>query len=618
LFKLVGLDTGESGNSFTVTIENIKVKTGNARVLDPYPSFTVAIRDLSGAIVDGPYTKCTLDPASPNYIARKIGDQRFVWSHEKSRMEKQGLFPNRSSLFRVVVSDSVASGSESPDLVPCSYMGPSVLSHAAGFGADAACVVSSPSMRLRPSSVGANAGAPRTQAIFGVETMFSASESMDHSYRDLTRKLHGGASVTPSFVFSLELIKPGIDAGDGTQIVDANDPAQIIDAESKSFYYDLTGKTDTSAAVSPNGEGVFNLSNSGFMSMDTGLASLTDSVAGFQVPITGGFDGFDITERDPICARVLEASNGSDTGSAAYYTVSKAISVVSDPEFVECNMLSMPGVVLPGLTDQLIRTAEARSDCLAVIDLPGIYTPSSSEYLATETARLGNIDSVVSEVKSRAFNSSYACAYAPWVSIFDQAGRPIWLPPSVAGIGTMGSSSAITDVWFAPAGFNRGGLNNGSAGLSVRGVSHHLTSRDRDDLYDVAINPIASFPSENIVIFGQKTLQGFQSALDRINVRRLLIHVKKRVSQLSRNLLFEPNIDSTWLKFKLPVEEFLQNIKSGGGLTDFRVILDSTTTTPDLIDRNIMYAKVLLKPARAIEFIAVDFMITNTGASFDD
>ena len=129
--------------------------------------------------------------------------------------------------------------------------------------------------------------------------------------------------------------------------------------------------------------------------------------------------------------------------------------------------------------------------------------------------------------------------------------QALWLPGSVAGVGTMGSSAASSEVWFAPAGFNRGGLHEGASGLSVMGVSHHLTSKQRDDLYDVCVNPIASFPSENIVIFGQKTLQGFQSALDRINVRRLLIHVKKRVSQISRGLLFEPNLDSTWLKFKL-------------------------------------------------------------------
>ena len=173
-------------------------------------------------------------------------------------------------------------------------------------------------------------------------------------------------------------------------------------------------------------------------------------------------------------------------------------------------------------------------------------------------------------------------------------------------------------MWFAPAGFTRGGLSEGSAGLPVIGVRERLTSDDRDNLYDVNINPIASFPAEGIVIFGQKTLQVTPSALDRINVRRLLIFVKKEISRIAATTLFEQNVSATWDRFKGSVIPFLEEVQAGLGLTDFRVILDETTTTPDLIDRNILYAKIFLKPARAIEFIALDFIITKSGASFDD
>jgi len=146
----------------------------------------------------------------------------------------------------------------------------------------------------------------------------------------------------------------------------------------------------------------------------------------------------------------------------------------------------------------------------------------------------------------------------------------------------------------------------------------HLSSDDRDKLYAANINPIASFPAEGIVIFGQKTLQVTQSALDRINVRRLLIFIKKQVSRIAATTLFEQNVVATWNGFKGQVDTFLSNVKGGLGLTDFRVVLDETTTTPELVDRNIMYAKVFLKPAQAIEFIALDFIITDSGASFDD
>ena len=222
-------------------------------------------------------------------------------------------------------------------------------------------------------------------------------------------------------------------------------------------------------------------------------------------------------------------------------------------------------------------------------------------------------------MRSRNLNSSYGCAYYPWLRARDTInGAFIWVPPSVAAIGTFSSSQRKTQVWFAPAGFNRGGLTEGSAGIPVVDVAHQLRRKDRDDLYASNVNPIAKFPNEGIVIFGQKTLQVTPSALDRINVRRLMIFVKKRISQIASRLLFDPNVQQTWLRFKGQVDPFLANVKTNFGLSDYKVILDDTTTTPDLVDQNIMYAKIFLKPTRAIEYIAIDFNITRTGASFDD
>jgi hypothetical protein len=222
-------------------------------------------------------------------------------------------------------------------------------------------------------------------------------------------------------------------------------------------------------------------------------------------------------------------------------------------------------------------------------------------------------------MEDRLLNSSYGAAYFPWVQVRDdQSNRLLWVPPSVVALGTMASSQNKSELWFAPAGFTRGGLTEGAAGVPVINVRHKLSSKERDALYEVNINPIASFPSEGIVVFGQKTLQMQASALDRINVRRLLIYLKKEVSRMAATVLFDQNVQTTWSRFIGKVEPFLSGVKSRLGLTEYRVILDETTTTPDLIDRNIMYAKIMLKPARAIEFIAIDFVITNSGASFDD
>jgi len=154
--------------------------------------------------------------------------------------------------------------------------------------------------------------------------------------------------------------------------------------------------------------------------------------------------------------------------------------------------------------------------------------------------------------------------------------------------------------------------------LNVVGVTQKLTSKQRDDLYEANINPIASFPAEGIVIFGQKTLQITPSALDRINVRRLMIFLKKRISRMANGILFDQNVQVTWNRFLSQVNPFLDSVKSGLGLTDFKVVLDTSTTTPDLVDRNILYAKIFLKPARAIEYIAIDFNISRTGAAFED
>ena len=270
-----------------------------------------------------------------------------------------------------------------------------------------------------------------------------------------------------------------------------------------------------------------------------------------------------------------------------------------------------------------MQLAENRGDCLAVVDLSAgsinqpTYISSYEKTLSTEAARIQDVDTTVLQIKNRNLNSSYGAAYYPWVQISDDTtGQIVNIPPSVVAQGAMSYTDNVQAPWFAPAGFNRGGLSLGNSGLTVVNSVYRLNSQDRDKLYDVSINPIASFPAEGLVIFGQKTLQATKSALDRINVRRLLLYVKRGISIISKDVLFEPNVEATWNKFVGRADPFLAEVKSRFGVTDFRIVLDSTTTTPDLIDQNIMYAKIYLKPARAIEFIAIDFFITKTGAQF--
>jgi phage tail sheath protein FI len=343
----------------------------------------------------------------------------------------------------------------------------------------------------------------------------------------------------------------------------------------------------------------------------------------FTVPVYGGFDGLNITEMDPFnsSARTLP-SNATDRTSYEFNSIRRAITSIADPEVVEMNMAVAPGLRQESLTTQLINTCEDRADALAIIDLPQGFLPRAQSN-SSAADRRGNTASSVTQavngLRQRGLNSSYGCTYYPWVRCRDTLnGADVWLPPSIPALGTFSSSQRKTQVWFAPAGFNRGGLTEGSAGIPVVGVAHHLRRKDRDDLYAANINPIAKFPAEGIVIFGQKTLQVTSSALDRIGVRRLMIFVKKRISQIAAGLLFDPNVKQTWLRFTAQVNPFLSDVKTNFGLSDFKVVLDDSTTTPDLVDRNIMYAQIFLKPTRAIEYIAIDFNISHTGASFED
>jgi phage tail sheath protein FI len=293
---------------------------------------------------------------------------------------------------------------------------------------------------------------------------------------------------------------------------------------------------------------------------------------------------------------------------------------VADPETVNMNLLTMPGLTNAGLTEQMISVCEDRGDAMSLIDLPNVYIPQAEAYKSSIDKRIGTTpDGAAKSLRDRRIDSSYGATFYPWVQTRDSAtGQALWVPPSVAMMGVLATSERKSELWFAPAGFNRGGLSEGAAGIPVTGITQRLTSKERDILYEASINPIASFPSTGIVVFGQKTLQERQSALDRINVRRLVIYLKKQISIISSQILFEQNVQATWNRFISLVEPFLANVKVRYGITDYRLILDDATTTPDLIDQNIMYAKIMVKPARAIEYIAIDFVVASTGASFDD
>jgi hypothetical protein len=446
-----------------------------------------------------------------------------------------------------------------------------------------------PELRMRVSSSQAGVLNDR-DTYFGVVSNVATRAQLNEEYVDLVR-------VKP---FNLDTFVPTGSLTEFSTIFTLDDVNEVSGAVGKYFWQ--------------NGSRV---AGGSITAVSASYRSLIDKgVDKFVMPMFGGFDGLNVKEKEPFANRVLGVTS-EPRSNYAQYSLEKALDMVSDPEVVEMNLLTVPGVTNTTVTNKALDVAKTRNDTLAIVDIEGGYQPTT-ENASAERSRIGNVNTAVASIKSRALNNSFGCAYYPWVSIDAGGGIPLWVPPSVVALGTMASSQESTAVWFAPAGFNRGGLSNGSSGLNVLDVRERLSLKQRDALYEVNVNPIASFPSEGIVIFGQKTLQATPSALDRINVRRLAVYLKDRIGKISRGILFDPNLQVTWDRFLAQVNPLLADTKARFGLSDYKVVLDNTTTTPDLIDRNIMYAKVYIKPARAIEFIAIDFIITNTGASFDE
>jgi len=323
----------------------------------------------------------------------------------------------------------------------------------------------------------------------------------------------------------------------------------------------------------------------------------------FVVPMIGGFDGDDPTvlkaTGNDISAtnqQGLDCSGTNASGSIAY---KRAINAVSNPDEFDINLLVTPGVIHEyhnSISNHAISKVEARADAFYVMD----------------GSRWGrSVANAISDIK--AVDTNYAGVYYPWVKILDEVkNKPMWVPPSVVIPGVISFTDSVAHEWFAPAGLNRGGLS------SVLEAKTRLTHTERDDLYEGRLNPIASFPGQGVVVFGQKTLQGKPSALDRINVRRLLIRLRKFIASSSRYLVFEQNTAQTRNRFLGIVNPFLASVQSNSGLSAFKVVMDDSNNTPDVVDRNQLVGQIFIQPTRTAEFIVLDFVIQPTGAAFPE
>ena len=568
LFRIHTLAHGTSTNKeYKISIAGLK-EPADVDGVEQYSSFNVLVRkyndtDKSPNILEQ-YNGVNLDPDSPNYIARKIGDRYPQFNDTLGKVEILGNYSNISNLIRIEVDLAVDAKSTSPKLSP------------KGFAA-----------AVNPISLLTLSGS----------TALSPMTFPSASYESLQQT---GISKTYNSKGYL-----------GWKFTEK-------EADNENFILPLP-KTETS-----NVAGAFNVENynghassslwSGSLSANidsTGDTGPTSNQLKFSVPFQGGTDGI-----APHTVRFTGAETGIEdetkytdgdnlygfdlslTTAGGYKGYKKALDILSNQDEYDINMLALPGVIHsihPLVTNAAIDMVEARGDAFYVMD-----TSIASATVNTAVSNVAGLD------------TNYAATYYPWVKVLDTAAnKPVLVPPSVIVPGAIAASDRIAAEWFAPAGLNRGVLGN------VIEAKIRLNQAERDTLYEEKINPIATFPQTGVCIWGQKTLQERSSALDRINVRRLLIALKKFIASSSRYLVFEQNTNATRNRFLNIVNPYLESVQQRQGLFSFRVQMDENNNTADVVDRNQLVGAIFLQPTKTAEFIVLDFNVLPTGATFE-
>ena len=306
-------------------------------------------------------------------------------------------------------------------------------------------------------------------------------------------------------------------------------------------------------------------------------------------------DQFNTSEQ----AQFYQNITGDNIQGVSVSDYSQSFNLLANKDEYQFNVITAPGIIKNATNhatqfNALVNLAQGRTDCIAVVDL------------VTYNSTIGAVTTQAGTV-----NSSYAASYWPWVQVNDpNTGEYVFVPASTLIPGVYAFNDSVAEPWFAPAGINRGGLD------TVVRPEKKLTQANRDTLYQGKVNPIAVFPNTGTVVFGQKTLQKKASALDRVNVRRLLIALKSFIGQTAANLVFEQNTITTRNNFLAQVNPYLESVQQRQGLFAFRVVMDDTNNTPDVIDRNQLVGQIFLQPTRTAEFIVLDFNVLPTGVEF--
>jgi len=567
LFQFHTLSHGDSVNTeIKVGIRDIKLPS-EVSDSNGYGTFTVEARRVNTLeIPNSPfksedtdrtpervetYLNVNLDPNSPRYISRVIGD-RFQTVTDAGDVVVNGDYPNMSQFIRVSVETGVSDGSNDSTLVP--------------FGFKA------PLSPITNASASFNLSAATYKTTQTDSSGYSSANYLGFDYTN-THNLNYIA-VTPTESSSIAS-NTDFYLGDVSQDVGAAWPS-LAAPYTQSLQGALTGST-------------FN-------------QNISPDTRKFMIPFQGGFDGARPNLPKLNGANIasnntfgFDCSTSTSTGTKSY---NKAFTLLSNTDYYDMNLLVTPGIIdslHSAVTVGARNLVRDRQDTFYVMDT----NPVSD-----------SITTVVNQVTT--LDNNYVASYWPWVRIVNPSKNvPLFVPPSVVLPGVLAFNDAVQHPWYAPAGLNRGVVP--ASDTYIR-----LTQSNRDTLYEARVNPIANFVNDGICIWGQKTLQARPSALDRVNVRRLLIAVKKFIASSTRFLVFEQNTNATRDRFLSIVNPYLADVKAKQGLFAFRAVMDSTNNTPDLIDQNILYGQLFIQPTRTAEFIVLDFNIQPTGASFPE
>jgi phage tail sheath protein FI len=660
LFKIHAIDDGAYANNlFKITIENIQ-SSNNTN--NPWGKFDLLIRDFNdndnNPVILESYRGMDLNPSSDRFISRVIGDQHVYYDFDQNlgaqKIVVAGTHPNASSYIRVEVVDDVKNGVIDNTIIPMGFRGhhhlvtsgtAPISGYGLGSAADTTGLAAAEIQRLTqmpvPFRENIAIGTSDKKRVRSSLTWGVQFEKKDNLSEPNKNELvdESISSFTQFFPYDTDLSTQVVMAGDNASAQDT-DANGILDSDR--FNNNLftlervqvaTGSTDKpvsdrwgAAVYRRTGKLAGSLSDvDGTTTYEQDITRFLDASKDFNhLPskkylkfsffLQGGFDGVNILNEDKTklinAAAKREYDDATKQGGVKGPTVSayrKAIDVLKERSDANIQLLVIPGLRHATVTDYAIEAVEDRFDAVYIMD---VEERDALNTVVTGSGATVSVANTVNSFEGRNLDSSFAAAYFPDVVITDPKTKTnIQCPPSIAVLGAFALNDAVAHPWFAPAGFTRGALS------TVVESQVKLNRSNLDALYDADINPLTAFAhTPGVVIFGQKTLQAAQSALDRVNVRRLLIDVRRRVRRIGESLLFEPNREDTLARFSASVNPVLQRIQQQQGLDRFKVQIDTTTTTQADVENNTIRGKIFLQPTRAVEFISLDFVVTNQGA----